>query len=54
MDRLDGKPVQAIERSDERPLRLMSDSELFEIARGGSPEPIDESSYLTIGGPKKP
>jgi len=52
MDRLDGKPVQAIERNDMRSIRLMSDDVLLEIAQGGSAEPFDEPSYPKIGGPK--
>jgi hypothetical protein len=38
-DRLDGKPAQAIERSD-LPLEAMSDRELLAIIRGGSREPV--------------
>lgn len=39
-DRLDGKPAQAIERSDV-PLEALSDRELFAIIRSGSREPVD-------------
>jgi len=39
-DRLDGRPVQSIERGDV-PLHSMSDAELFAIIRGGIPEPVD-------------
>ncbi|WP_148203757.1 hypothetical protein [Nitrobacter winogradskyi] len=53
MDRLDGKPVQAIERSDARPLRQMSDRELFEIIQGGPAEPAAEPSYPRICGPSQ-
>ncbi len=52
-DRLDGKPAQAIERSD-LPLEAMSDRELFAIIRGGSREPLDEPSYARICGPVPP
>src|SRR5438874_10704624 len=48
-DRLDGKATQAIEHSDVRPLRQMSDRELFEIIQGGSREPLEEElSYPKI------
>jgi hypothetical protein len=50
IDRLDGKPAQAIERSDV-PLEALSDRELFAIIRGGSREPVDEPSYARICGP---
>jgi hypothetical protein len=53
MDRLEGKPVQAIERSDARPLRQMSDRELFKIIQGGSAAPVDEPNYPKISGQKK-
>jgi hypothetical protein len=49
-DRLDGKPAQAIERSD-LPLEAMSDRELFAIIRGGPREPLDQPSYARICGP---
>jgi hypothetical protein len=49
-DRLDGKPAQAIERSD-APLEAMTDQQLFAIIRGGSREPVDEPSYPRICGP---
>ena len=49
-DRLDGKPAQAIERSD-LPLEAMSDRELFAIIRGGSSELLDEPSCTRICGP---
>jgi hypothetical protein len=49
-DRLDGKPVQAIERHDARPIRLRSDAELLEIIQGDLPD--DEPSYPMIDGPK--
>jgi hypothetical protein len=41
MDRLDGKPVQAIARGDVS-LEALSDRELFAIIRGGSRDPLDE------------
>jgi hypothetical protein len=47
IDRLDGKPVQAIERNDMRSIRLMSDDELLEIAQGG---PADAIGYASDGG----
>jgi hypothetical protein len=50
-DRLDGKPVQAIERHDARPIRLRSDAELLEIIQGDLPD--DEPSYPMIDGPKQ-
>jgi hypothetical protein len=49
-DRLDGKPAQAIERSDV-PLEALSDRELFAIIRSGSREPVDEPKYARICGP---
>jgi hypothetical protein len=54
MDRLDGKPAQAIERRDAQPVRLMSDRELLDIIQGGSHEPVDEPSYPRICGPSGP
>jgi hypothetical protein len=48
MDRLDGKPVRAIERGD---VSLEALSELFAIIRSGSREPVDEPSYARICGP---
>jgi hypothetical protein len=50
MDRLDGKPVQAIERGDVR-LQDMTDDQLMAIARG-SREPLDGPSYARICGPR--
>jgi hypothetical protein len=50
MDRLDGKPVQAIERGDVR-LQDMTDDQLMAIARG-SREPLDEPSYARSCGPR--
>jgi hypothetical protein len=50
-DRLDGKPVQAIERGDVS-LEVLSDRELFAIIRGGSCERVDEPSYPMIAEPK--
>jgi hypothetical protein len=49
-DRLDGKPAQAIERS-EAPLEALSDRELFAIIRGGIPEPLEETIFPRICGP---
>jgi hypothetical protein len=48
-DRLDGKPAQAVERSDV-PLEALSDRELFAIIRDKSREP-HEPSYARICGP---
>ena len=50
IDRLDGKPVQAIEGGDV-PLEAMTDQQLIAIARGGSREPLDEPSCARICGP---
>jgi hypothetical protein len=50
MDRLDGKPAQAIERGDV-PLEASSGRELFAIIRGGSRERVDEPKYARICGP---
>jgi hypothetical protein len=50
-DRLDGKPTQAIERSD-LPLEAMTDQQLFAIIRSGSREPVGEPSYARICGPR--
>src|SRR5882672_5588886 len=52
IDRLDGKPVQAIERGDVR-LEELPDCELFAIIRSGSREGIDEPSYVQISGPRE-
>jgi hypothetical protein len=49
-DRLDGRPAQAIERSD-APLEALSDRELFDIIRRGSAEPLNDPSYARICGP---
>ena len=49
-DRLDGKPAQAIERSD-APLEALSDLELFAIIRDKSGGPVDEPSYARLCGP---
>ncbi len=50
IDRLDGKPVQAIERGDLQ-LQDMTDGQLLAIARGGSREQLDEPSFARICGP---
>jgi hypothetical protein len=50
MDRLDGKAVQSIERSD-IPLERMTDQQLMAIIQGGSGEPVDEPSFARICGP---
>jgi len=50
MDRLDGKPTQAIEPGD-APLEAMTDQQLFAIIRGASREPLDEPSHMQICGP---
>ena len=50
MDRLDGKAVQSIERSD-IPLERMTDQQLMAIIQGGSGEPVDEPSFSRICGP---
>jgi hypothetical protein len=49
-DRLDGRPAQAIERSDV-PLEALTDRELFAIIRSGPREPIDRQSPARICGP---
>jgi hypothetical protein len=49
-DRLDGRPVQAIERSETR-LEDMTDQQLMAIAHGGPREPLDEPNYARICGP---
>ena len=46
-DSLDGKAVQAIERSDV-PLEAMTDQQLMAIIRGGSCEPLKEPKHLMI------
>ena len=46
MDRLDGKPVQAIERGDVR-LEDMSDQQLMTVILGG---PADTIGYASDGG----
>jgi hypothetical protein len=51
-DRLDGRPIQAIERGNVS-AEVLSDRELFAIIRGGSRDPVDEPDYLMIAGPKK-
>jgi hypothetical protein len=51
IDRLDGKPTQAIERGD-APLEALTDQQLFAIIRSGSREPVDEPSYARICGPR--
>ena len=50
-DRLDGKPVQAIERGD-IPIEAMTDQQLVAIIRGGSCEPNNEP--VLICGPVPP
>ena len=44
-DRLDGKPVQAIERGD-IPIEAMTDQQLVAIIRSGSCEPRNEPMFL--------
>ena len=44
-DRLDGKPTQAIERSD-APVEAMTDQQLMAIIRGGSREPLIEPALI--------
>ncbi len=51
-DRLDGKPVQALERGDV-PVEAMTDQQLMAIIRGRSCEPADEPGYPMIAGPKQ-
>jgi hypothetical protein len=51
MDRLEGKPVQAIERSDV-PLEKMTDQQLMAIMHGGPCEPKKEP--VLICGPVSP
>jgi len=46
-DRLDGKPAQAIERSDVM-VEMLTDAELLLIAAGGLPEALSETSYPKI------
>jgi hypothetical protein len=48
-DRLDGKPAQAIERDDTRPIEQYSDRELCEIIQRALPELADEPDYPRIG-----
>ena len=48
-DRLDGKPVQALERGDV-PVEAMTDQQLMSIIRGGSCERVAEPKQL-IGPP---
>jgi hypothetical protein len=50
-DRLDGKPVQAIERGD-IPIEAMTDQQLMAIIRGGSCDPKNEP--VLICGPVPP
>ena len=47
-DRLDGKPVQAIERGD-IPIEAMTDQQLMAIIRGGSCEPRNEPVLICAG-----
>jgi hypothetical protein len=49
IDRLDGKAVQAVERSDRR-VEEIKDQELLAIVRGGLPDPLDEPTYQRICG----
>ena len=51
IDRLDGKAVQSVERSD-TPLERMTDEQLMAIIQGGSRETLDEPRYPMIAGPK--
>jgi len=44
-DRLDGKPVQALERGD-IPVEAMTDQQLMAIIRGGSCEPLIEPALI--------
>ena len=44
-DRLDGRPMQAVERDDTR-LEDMTDQQLMAVIRGGLPQPL----LLTLGG----
>jgi hypothetical protein len=44
-DRLDGKPVQALERGDV-PAEAMTDQQLMAIIRGGSCEPLNEPALI--------
>jgi hypothetical protein len=53
IDRLDGKAVQSVERSD-TPSERMTDQQLMAIIRGGSCEPLDEPSYPRICPPSEP
>jgi hypothetical protein len=44
-DRLDGRPMQAIERGDV-PVEAMTDQQLMTIIRGGSREPLIEPALI--------
>src|SRR6516162_11710482 len=50
-DRLDGKPVQMLDRRDV-PLNRLTDEELLAIAAGGLPEHEDAKVLLLPPGPK--
>ena len=50
-DRLDGKPVQMLDRRDV-PLNRLTDEELLAIAAGGLPEHGDAKVLLLPPGPK--
>ena len=50
-DRLDGKPVQMLDRRDV-PLNQLTDEELLAIAAGGLPEHEDAKVLLLPPGPK--
>ena len=46
-DRLDGRPMRAVERGDVA-LEAMTDKQLMAIIHGGPREPLDEPSYARI------
>jgi hypothetical protein len=52
-DRLDGKPIQMLDRRD-LPVRELTDAELFAIAAGGLPEPKEDDTEVLLlpPGPK--
>ena len=50
-DRLDGKPVQMLDRRDV-PLNQLTDEELLAIAAGASPEPEETKVLLLPPAPK--
>jgi hypothetical protein len=47
-DRLDGRPAQAIERTDHRTIEMLTDAELMIIAAGALHSPQTEENCPTI------